>query len=134
MIMGYRSEVFMVIAADDPEKGEEQMKGFYSLLDARGLDLDEHWSPKEYSRQADLFAFHAGDVKWYSSYPEVQDIEWIYDMAEGLHEDEDHQISGKFIRIGEDRTDIEERTFGDEWLDMGEVQVKLDYPYELFRG
>ncbi len=132
--MGYRSEVFMAIAAEDPEKGEEQMKGFYALLDARGIDLDENWSLKEYSRQADLFAFHTEDVKWYAIFPEVQDIEWIYEMAKGLHENEGHRICGKFVRVGEEPTDIEDKCFGNEYLEMGSVSVRLDYPADLFQG
>jgi hypothetical protein len=129
--MGYRSEVFMMISADsDAGNGERTMAPLYAMIDARGVDLDSHWSPSECKRHHGCFVFHTENVKWYPSFPEVKEMEWIYETGKILA-GQDHKISGVFIRIGENCTDIEESCFGEEHMDDIGVEVRLNFPAHL---
>ena len=130
--MGYRSEVFMMISADsDAGDGRQAMMPLYVLLDGKGVDLDSDWSPSEFKRHPGCFIFHAQDVKWYPSFPEVQEMEWIYEMGRLLATEHHHKISGRFIRIGEDPKDIEDRSFGEEGIEDVGVEVRLNFPSHL---
>jgi len=52
--------------------------------------------------------FMWGHIKWYDSFEEVQAIEDFLDWAEG----EDHHEKFKFLRIGEELDDNDQRGWG----------------------
>jgi hypothetical protein len=47
-------------------------------------------------------AFHADDVKWYDTFPDVQAHHWLIDFA---HERFPYTSASRFVRIGEDDND-----------------------------
>ena len=130
--MGYRSEVFMMISTDwNMEVDKKALAPLYAMMDAKGVNLEDNWSPSEFKRHPGCFVFHAEDVKWYPTFPEVQEMEWIYEMGHLLASTQGHKISGRFIRIGEDPKDIEDRSFGEEPLYDVSVEVRLNFPSHL---
>jgi hypothetical protein len=54
---------------------------------------------------------YEADTKWYSSFEGVQYLEEVWDIAQ-QYEADYGELSGAFIRIGEDDKDIETRYFG----------------------
>ena len=112
--MGYRSDVAMVIlrsSIDAPSVPE-----MLALAKTAGVITDtlfaDHWNDEDYGWTEDRLAFHVTDVKWYESYAGVRGIEdlWAF-FAENLGDD-DRAYEGKFVRIGEESQDIEEKEFG----------------------
>jgi hypothetical protein len=111
--MGYRSDVCMVIY------GEHQyaMRELKALMDAAGIDLTKDWGDDRWGIDDEQFCFLTDDVKWYDSYPEVQAVMKVWQLAQDTGEDEDGltRYSGIFLRIGEETSDIEQESFGDPW-------------------
>lgn len=116
--MGYRSQVACVISVDrqrvddkliyDKAKFKE-MIGFMKL--SRFWDL---WNRTDDDRKcfgwADgKFVFYGADFKWY---PDYEDVRAFHDMFNQLSDIEG--ISGYFLRVGEERDDVEEDHFGDD--------------------
>lgn len=103
--MGYRSEVAYVIKFKDTEDRE----AFINLLI---VAKDEHTTQalKELSKlEDDKLFFHATDVKWYDSYPDVKAHTQIYLQALELFEGAGY----RYVRIGEELEDIEIEEDGD---------------------
>jgi hypothetical protein len=129
VVMGYRSEVMMVITG---KRLEEVM----ALMDAAGLHLEDHWGDQEYGFVGDTFIFHAEDVKWYttSNFAEVNMIERMWEFARDVEEQWPNSIDGRFIRIGESTDDTEDRAFGNNPWDLGNVERRLYAPYASLLG
>jgi hypothetical protein len=112
--MGYRSEVCMSIYGDSPQA----MRELKAMIDAAGVDLNAHWADHDWGIDEKNFFFLVDDVKWYDSFPEVQAVMKIWNLAMDLNEEPEEggaKFSGIFLRIGEDNTDVEEESFGDPW-------------------
>lgn len=111
--MGYRSDVCMVIY------GEHQyaMRELKALIDAAGIDLNDHWGDDNWGINDEQFCFLADHVKWYDGFPEVQAVMKIWELAQNIGEDEEGltKYSGVFLRIGEEIEDTEQESFGDPW-------------------
>ena len=147
--MGYRSEVLMVL------KGPA-VKEIKVLMDTAGIDLDEHWSQKFVDegeivsshehfgygkdRKGQLtFVFHADDVKWYESYPEVQAIEKVWEFAEMIADrfgrsgcqPLDSELDGIFIRIGEDYEDVTVKAIGLDGYELAQVHRTIDFDHQF---
>jgi hypothetical protein len=135
--MGYRSEVAYTIRFKDEAsyrlfiaeaKAKPETAGCFPPNDGSAFD--------ECSCDDARFAitFHAEDVKWYPSYPEVQMHEHLIQQAEDWVNSEEHvatksgaievnliaqRLGYIFIRIGEEADDIEHRFGGDydwDWI------------------
>jgi hypothetical protein len=111
--MGYRSEVCMMIYGES----KHAMHELKALMDAAGIDLNEHWGDSDWGIDAEKFCFLVNDVKWYDSFPEVQAVMKVWELAYEIGADADGltKYSGVFLRVGEETTDIEEMSFGDPW-------------------
>ena len=99
--MGYRSEVVLAVNADAYAalttvlaRGGE----FFNLFKEAAIDEGEEGS----------IVYSWDDIKWYPSYPEVEAVE---DFMSRL-EDEDMEDSFRFVRVGEDCDDTEQRGNG----------------------
>ena len=109
--MGYRSEVVLVV-------GKEVMPQFMVTMakspEARALCFgDHHKMIKDYEEEGNLL-FAWDSIKWYEGYKEIdaftefmdhmdgESIEWEGNQSDG----DDHY---RFVRVGEDSGDIEER-------------------------
>ena len=100
--MGYRSEVILVV-------GSEAMPLFLTALarepKARELCFvhrDQY--VKDYEEEGSML-FNWSWLKWYDTYAEIQAIEEFM----GLCDDENMCEHYRFVRVGEDTADIEER-------------------------
>ena len=114
--MGYRSEVvfaitpeavpaFMALCAKTPELQDLCFKE-NDLLQS-GVD-----------RKGD-YLFQWDHIKWYSSYPPIEELEAFIDALEsddlsayGEEEEHDWHECFKFVRIGEDLDDTDQRGYG----------------------
>ena len=93
--MGYRSDVSI--------RCERWIaKKIYSVIE------DYQLTPSSimYCTRDDSYTFHWEWIKWYPEFEEIRRIERILDESEGAY---------KFVRTGEDQSDIEERASEDGW-------------------
>ena len=108
--MGYRSEVVLVV-------GKEVMPQFMVTMakspEARALCFAEATRHEDYEEKGNmLFAWDC--IKWYDSYEEIRAIEDFLDWCDS---DIDAAECFRFVRIGEEVEDIEER--GSGFWDVG---------------
>ena len=104
--MGYRSEVVLAV-------NKEIMPEFLAYLAtndaAKSLVFSEHCElNQDYEGEGHLLVSWSG-IKWYEGYPDVDVIEQFtceYD------EDTDKSEMFRFVRVGEDYEDIEQRGYG----------------------
>ena len=146
--MGYRSDVAYTIRFTKEEdyhlfileaKSKPETAGCFPPND--GSHFEECTCDDDKMR----IDFHATDVKWYDSYPEVQMHEKLIAQAEAWCDDDTHiavkggeleaslapyRVSFIFVRIGENTDDVEERQGGDydwEWLHVSR-SIEGDFP------
>ena len=111
--MGYRSEVALAVS-------KEALPHFLSVLaqepNAVPMVFSHHDTlERNYDGEGTLLV-HWSDIKWYDSYPEVQAINSFVEDLEGdlldgfeLPEGEDQGDHIRFVRLGEDVNDSEEK-------------------------
>lgn len=120
--MGYRSEVACVISVDqikaEGEGGQirwtydqakfKEMVGFIKL--SRFYELWTRDSDQDaFGWRDGKFVMYGRGWKWY---PDYEDVRAFHDMFNALSDIEG--ISGYFLRVGEERDDVEEDHFGDD--------------------
>jgi len=106
--MGYRSEVAYVIGFDTKERREE----FVALIRVRG---DELWTALQecgIEENRPRINFYTSDAKWYDSYPDVKMHDRLLEFISQNY-DLDDGVGWKFIRVGEEQGDVDERDGGD---------------------
>ena len=119
--MGYRSEVVLVV-------GKEVMPQFMVTMakspEARALCFAEATRHEDYEEKGNmLFAWDG--IKWYDSYEEIRAIEDFLDWCDSedvpSQDAKGERVDGdecyRFVRIGEEVEDIEER--GSGFWDVG---------------
>ena len=122
--MGYRSQVAGCFSVDREERHDEQGKS-YSYYDKAKfkemvgfIKLSQFYQLWQVENTADAdsfgwedgyFVLYGSDWKWYPDYSDVQawnELWYSMRQVEG--------ISGYFVRVGEERDDVEEMEFGDD--------------------
>ena len=95
--MGYRSEV--AIRCDD-----EAYKMFKEAIEATGVI-----TPNKIFHKKNDHLIYWSSVKWYESYPEVVMIEKVMSKLDEMDEYEatEKKMGYKFLRIGENDSDVE---------------------------
>lgn len=73
--------------------------------------------------------FEATGTKWYAGYESVDWHTALYALAES-HE-EDGELSGQFVRIGEDDNDIDTQYFGEPWEHTECIHVVRELEYDF---
>ena len=119
--MGYRSEVVLVV-------GKEVMPQFMVTMakspEARALCFAEATRHEDYEEKGNmLFAWDG--IKWYDSFEEIRAIEDFLDWCDSedvpSQDAKGERVDGdecyRFVRIGEEVEDIEER--GSGFWDVG---------------
>jgi hypothetical protein len=106
--MGYRSEITAVFYTN--KKDEWPLLKLFvdenfpkDLADCLHVECEE-------TRGRWGFMFRVGEYKWYESYPEVQEFNEFEDRFSGMEKCIEGTWAFEFARIGEDYTDIEERS------------------------
>ena len=123
--MGYRSEVVLVV-------GKEVMPQFMVTMakstEARSMCWGDAERVMDYDEEGSVL-FRWDHIKWYDSYEEIQAIEDFMDWCDS----EDIEVEGadhaamdffRFVRIGEEMDDVEQRGMG--FWDVG-VQRAISY-------
>lgn len=124
--MGYSSNL-MVLIYPDVEKIEDYQPRYDQLKVLMGTTFkavsDEFGDPYMTWLDKDhVLKFTINDVKWYPSYPDVQQFEAMLNAFDG-------DIPGyctEFIRTGEEADDIEERSSGENRQYYLSVRVDID--------
>jgi len=104
--MGYRSDVVLAVS-------EELMPHFLGALaktpEARAFVFKDHCAMEENYDGKKTFLVHWSSVKWYDSFPGVAAVQEFVERCENgdidLEDLDDHY---RFIRLGEDTSDMEE--------------------------
>ena len=107
--MGYRSEVVLAV-------NKEIMPEFLAYLatndDAKRLVFSEaDHLDQDYQGEGHLLVSWS-DIKWYEGYPDIDTFENFMNECGEMVDNKDKEDMFKFIRIGEDYADIEERGYG----------------------
>lgn len=120
--MGYRSDVAMCIKSKDKPSFDQfcaQLK-LWAVAERDGK-LFAKWEPECWGWDDKYIAFLTHNTKWYDDYPEVQEVEALWEFSTRF----DQLVSGTFLRIGEESNDIDQRCFGIDppWEEMQLVRV-----------
>jgi hypothetical protein len=117
--MGYRSQIGGVFSVDgwhgEPEDiakyklKYKEMIGFIKLSKFYELMQKEDTDRNCIGWRGGSFYFNAEDWKWYPDYDVVKAWGELWDSMQEVE-----GISGYFLRVGEEATDIEQEEFGDE--------------------
>tara|TARA_R100000664_G_C2754714_1_gene142344 strand:+ start:2024 stop:2392 length:369 start_codon:yes stop_codon:yes gene_type:complete len=106
--MGYRSDVVLAVS-------EELMPHFLGALaktpEARAFVFKDHCTMEENYDGKKTFLVHWSSVKWYDSFPGVAAVQEFVDdcFDDKIDGFEDIYENYRFIRLGEDTSDMEEK-------------------------
>ena len=124
--MGYRSEVVFAV--------DSELAPFFTAVlaqnpEAERLCRDADQYESGYAEEGDFFMYW-NHIKWYESYPEIQVIEEFIQELEGEGEDdfpdvEDVHSRWRFVRIGEDYDDVEDK--GGGFWDTVNIQRAINF-------
>ena len=103
--MGYRSDVYIAVAFASEEDMKEVLAVYTIDPRVQKYNLLQGWEVTE----DNILYYHNDYVKWYSDYDDVEGIEHMLRLADKFHEERDMPIAYRFIRLGEEDTDIEDR-------------------------
>jgi len=135
--MGYRSVVGIVFKRESDEAPTiPELITFAKMKDVLPANyFEEKWNDNDYGWDDNRFVFHVEDVKWYESYPEVQVMEAFFNFVEDMSQDDKCNdrswYSGSYARIGEDSTDVEEKSFGPDPWELVHVVRSLELDTSL---
>ncbi len=114
--MGYRSEVVFAVAPEAVPVFMAIWAGTPELLDWCFNHSDTLETGVEYEGD---FLFQWDHIKWYPTYPDIEALEAFMDALEsddlsqyGEKEERDWHQCFKFVRIGEDLDDTDQRGYG----------------------
>ena len=124
--MGYRSEVVFAV--------DSELAPFFTAMlanspDAERLCRDADQYESGYEEEGDFFMYW-NHIKWYESYPEIKAIEeFIAELDEGAEEFfpgvDDVHSRWRFVRIGEDYDDVEDK--GGGFWDTVNIQRAINF-------
>ena len=127
--MGYRSYVAYTIrfTSDHDEKNKQSFFTFLAEAKSKAATAacfnEPDWSEFVVDEKRFRINFAADYVKWYESYPDVACHEALISLAkEWADESDNPEIGYRFVRIGEDADDIEQKEGGDADWDWVQVE------------
>ena len=103
--MGYRSDVYIGVAFASEDDLTEVLAVYTIDPRVQKHNLLEQWDIKD----DNILYFEETSTKWYDSYDEVEGIEHMLHLADKFHEERDMPIAHRFVRLGEEETDMEDR-------------------------
>jgi len=114
--MGYRSEIVLAIS---PEATPAFMALCAKVPSVQKLCFSEHNTLETNRRDDGDYLFHWNHIKWYDSFEEISALDKFMtaleseDLSEyGEHQEREWAYCFKFVRVGEDADDVEERGYG----------------------
>lgn len=122
--MGYRSDVGIVVWAEEPDILDELLAVYamMPLVQERGGVDKLGWERFETKVGAGLKCYFEG-VKWYRAYSDVQATEGIFELVNAFYEERGATVGARFIRVGENLNDIEGRDYGEPDIHLGDFIV-----------
>jgi len=127
--MGYRSDVAYTIrfTSDHDEKNKQSFFTFLAEAKSKAATAacfgEQEWAEFQIDEARFRINFAADYVKWYESYPDVACHEALISLAkEWADESDNPEIGYRFVRIGEDADDIEQKEGGDADWDWVQVE------------
>ena len=106
--MGYRSNLLVLIYPDIKNPSEEQplYDQLKVLMATTFKDVSDYWKDPyiKWRDEDHVLMFDIPDVKWYPSYPEVQQFEAMF----SAFRDDLEGYCTEFVRIGEESDDTDE--------------------------
>ena len=109
--MGYRSEVAYVINFISPSKRDEYINVVLATQDKNLIHALKECEVTDDGGEARI-NFYASDVKWYESYDDVKMHDRLLEFIDDTYHDGGN-IGWKFIRVGEEHGDVDEKDGGD---------------------
>ena len=131
--MGYRSAVAGAITGD-----KEIIATLTARLKLTPLKIQEHWTDC-FEFEEDRIKFHFDEIKWYGGYETVDEFEAWFSEVEKMYDEAEHatateastdpmtSLCGKFVRIGEEADDADEKSFGDEYMDSPYISRSIEW-------
>jgi len=131
--MGYRSHVAGAITGD-----KEIIAVLTAKLKLTPLKIQEHWKDC-IEFEEDRIKFEFVEIMWYGGYETVDEFEEWFAEIEDMYDEAEHStateattdpmasLCGKFIRIGEESDDLDEKTFGDDYLDSPSLTRMIEW-------
>jgi hypothetical protein len=108
--MGYRSDVTVLIYPDNGEQNAERYDTLKVLMNTTFKETYEAWEDSfDWLDNHRVLKFAVESVKWYDSYPDVQNFARMLDdlgEMEGLNYE--------FMRVGEEYDDLEQAQRGND--------------------
>ena len=103
--MGYYSEVHIAVAFANADDLKEVVAVYTIDPRVQKHNLLQEWEIKD----DNILYYHADYVKWYDSFDDVTGIEHMLHLADKFYEERDMPVAYRFIRIGEEGADVEDR-------------------------
>ena len=103
--MGYQSDVYIAVAFASEEDMKEVLAVYTIDPRVQKHNLLQDWEIKD----DNILYFEETDTKWYDNFEDVQGIEHMLHLADKFHEERDMPIAHRFVRLGEEDTDMEDR-------------------------
>lgn len=103
--MGYRSDVYIGVAFASVDDLKEVVAVYTIDPRVQKHNLLEQWDVRE----DNILYFEETSTKWYDSYDDVTGIEHMLHLADKFHEERNMAVAYRFIRLGEEINDTEER-------------------------
>lgn len=127
--MGYRSHVLVLIQGAKVDVDSQLAALRITSPDPKILEWIKEFDRITEEDQLTL-RYEGQDVKWYPDYGDVQGIESVWQHFSELEGVEDVPVFvGKFLRVGEDDNDNEERSFGEDPYDLAEISRTIESEY-----
>lgn len=103
--MGYRSDVYIGVAFASVDDLKEVMAVYAIDPRVQKHNLLEQWDVRE----DNILYFEETSTKWYDSYEATHGVEHMLRLADKFHEERNMAVAYRFIRLGEDINDSEDR-------------------------
>lgn len=103
--MGYYSEVHIAVAFANADDLKEVVAVYTMDPRVQKHNLLEQWDVRE----DNILYYHGDYVKWYDDFEDVQGVEHMLHLADKFHDERDMPVAYRFIRLGEENTDTEDR-------------------------
>ncbi len=104
--MGYRSDVVIAVAMGSKKDLDELMAVYALNIFVQKENLMPEWKIGEYE-DAWVAMYTAECVKWYNTYDDIKGFEALTKLAETFWAERNVPYAYRFIRIGEEPSDIE---------------------------
>jgi hypothetical protein len=111
--MGYYSDVGFVVSVDNySDTCDEETKNKFALAVGAFKLLGDKFLQSfddQIGWRDGRITFYIGSVKWYDDYEDIKQFDAVWEALQEID-----GVSGVYVRIGEETTDLEEEYFGEQ--------------------